>query len=234
MIRRGTPFVGAIVLACTAACASVLGVDSSDYIDAADLLCKCAAELDNCKTDVDAIAEQEREGVAKKEGGNAEDKDSPLEAAVLSCLGDVGADTCPPLYDCVAGKYKTAGAKCVRIPPTQTADGSETPGATIIACSGGRDCGDDQVCCVPDKATCTTGDTCCAGLDCIDGACATPPCGADSADCVADGACCSGSCGDAGTCAHRDDCHYPRSDCNTDDDCCIGKCSAAGVCVLGL
>lgn len=174
-LRKGLGAAAALVW--LGGCASILDVSASDYIDAADVLCRCTKQQDACKGVVEGAIED-----------NAE-----LEGVALDCLAEAG-DTCTELYRCVGKSYcSEARGQC----------GFDDQDKAIIGCCEGTTCEKGQ-CCKAAGTACSTGRDCCAGNACTASVCTPAACSDIAARCTTGAECCSGTCravGDARVCS---------------------------------
>jgi hypothetical protein len=163
--------LGALTFWGAAGCASILGVDSSDYGDAAGILCTCADDQDECAAKVE-------ERVAA---------DAELEQTALDCMAVDPA--CEKVAACVAaaGYCAARGKACLP-------NAERNP---LLACCEGLECA-GGACCGGAASECTGNGECCSG-SCVDGACGGS-CVPVGDSCVAGDTCCAGSCSDSGRC----------------------------------
>jgi len=132
-------------------CASILGVDASDYADAAAIMCFCTAPGKETE-----CAEEVESAIAKSE---------ELEQIALDCIGETEGD-CTAIAACVKDSdycTETPGQSCLK----------GKGGSEILACcaANGLECGDDNKCCAADGAPCPATGRCCVGTSCVAGAC---------------------------------------------------------------
>lgn len=106
-----------------AGCASILGVDSDEYADAADIICGCGAATDSKESCAGAI----QDGLDASKG--------ELEGVLLECLE--GAPACAELGACLRDSDYAGGAN----EPCFTVGGNPT-----LRCETGLQCGNTNRC----------------------------------------------------------------------------------------
>lgn len=185
-------------------CASIMGVDSSDYINAADVLCDCTREQDACKGQVEGVIE----------------KNAEVEQTALDCLAEVGQN-CQAIYACVGKSYcGDFNDRCAL----------DDDGNAVLACCDGGTC-EGSTCLRSEGTACGEGKNsgCAKGLACIDGICAAA-CAGLGDTCAGGGKCCAELiCGDDATCQPKE-CSPQGGECgNGLPDCCTGLTCREGL-----